>query len=278
MELRILMQALLSKWRIILPIFGITFFAAWMFTRMQPSIYEAKATHILNLSESFNDQREIATVLDIISRRVEIATTFVEVATSRRIKILAAQELGLPPEIRNRLSVSSRLIAGTNIIEISVQGTDPILVRDFTNAIGSSTVTYIHNLYEIYHLEPLDNAVTPQTPIRPRATLNLILGGLFGLVLGAGFAFISNYLQTEQGDSRIRSGLDEDLKDSQLDYLTMMQLRQDLTTLHAKMNMTNEQLQQIQHTLTSTKRKAEEMNYTIGNQEKLPEDNHNNNQ
>jgi diguanylate cyclase (GGDEF)-like protein len=110
----------------------------------------------------------------------------------------AADALGLSRSERKGLSVSSRLIAGTNILEISVQGNSPTLVRDYANAIGAKTVDYVRSLYEAFELSPLDEATLPGSPINSNEVLNLVLGGIVGLVLGMGLAFLTDYLRTSQ--------------------------------------------------------------------------------
>jgi non-specific protein-tyrosine kinase len=87
-------------------------------------------------------------------------------------------------------------MAGTNVIEITVEGTNRQLVKVFADAIGASTASYVQELYEAYGLTALDPAIPPQSPVRPRAMLNLALGTALGLALGAGLAFLSEYLDT----------------------------------------------------------------------------------
>ncbi|MEM2125329.1 MAG: diguanylate cyclase [Candidatus Methanosuratincola sp.] len=196
MELKVYLRILRRKWWIALPVFVFTFVPVLIYTINQPNIYEAKATYVAKLSASLEgDNRNLASALDILSRRVEIATTYAEVANSTLIKDLATREAGLSVSERSGMSVNSRVIAGTNVIVISVQGTDPELVKEFTNAVGKSTQSYVHGLYETYELALLDQAVTPKTPIRPQRSLYLGLGGIFGLALGLAAVFLSEYLQ-----------------------------------------------------------------------------------
>jgi diguanylate cyclase (GGDEF)-like protein len=195
MELRVYLRTLISKWWIVLIVFLITYGATLAFTFTQKPVYQGRATYVVKLNASFSNDKDLASAVDILSRRTEIATTYTIVANSRQIKRLAAEELGLPAEQRADVSVASQLVPGTNVLELTVQAHDPVLARDFTNAAGTKLVLYAKDLYETYTLELLDASGLPDAPIKPNKLLNLMLGGVMGLILGSGFAFLAAYLQ-----------------------------------------------------------------------------------
>jgi GGDEF domain-containing protein len=94
------------------------------------------------------------------------------------------------------LEVSGEVVAGTNMLKILAEGTNPTVVREFADQIGVETVKFVSNLYDIFELEPLDAATTPQSPIKPNLILNLIMGVVIGAAMGTGIAFISYYMRT----------------------------------------------------------------------------------
>jgi diguanylate cyclase (GGDEF)-like protein len=194
MELKVYLQILLKKWWLVIPTFLITLTSGIVFTYTRTPIYSATTTYVVVPGPSFGDVGNFANGLDILGRRDEIATTFAEIAASHRIKKLAADALSLS-SIRG-YSVDSKLRAGTNIIEITIEGPDPIIVRDLANAIGTSIEEYVQGLYEVFELVPLDEATISQEPTSPNKSLNIALAVTFGLVLGAGLAFLSQYLET----------------------------------------------------------------------------------
>lgn len=195
MELKVYGRILARRWWIVLPNLFITFAATLVLTFAEPPVYRSSATFVLKLGASFQDDKGFVSALDILSRRAEIAATYTEVATSRLIKRQAADMMGLTAAERGDLSVSSRAVGGTNVLEISVEGLDPVLARDFTDAIGAQTIAYVRGLYETYELEPLDEAALRTTPISPNYALNLGLGAALGLCLGVGLAFLAEYLR-----------------------------------------------------------------------------------
>lgn len=195
MELRAYLRILASKWWIVLLTFLITYTMTLALTFIQKPLYQARATFVVTLGSPFRSDKDFASAVDILSRRTEIGTTYATVMNSRRIRRLAGDRLNLSEEQRADVAVSSRLLPGTNVLEITTQAHDPVLARDFTNAVGAVTVAYTRGLYETYNLEPLDQANLPDTPIRPNKPLNLVLGALIGLVLGCSLAFLAAYLQ-----------------------------------------------------------------------------------
>jgi capsular polysaccharide biosynthesis protein len=185
---------------LVVPIFLAALAATTYFTMQQTPIYRATSTYVATLNALIMEDQELVGALDILSRRTEIVTTYSEVAKSRHIKTQAADALGVPEDTRRQLAVSSRVLAGTNLLEISVEGPDPALASTFANEIGVKTAGYVQGLYETYELTPLDAAAAPRRPVRPNLGLNLLIGGLAGLTLGIGAAFFSTYMQ--EGTSR----------------------------------------------------------------------------
>lgn len=193
MELKAYFRILLKKWWIVIPVFLVTLTSGIVFTYTRTPIYSATTTYVVVPSPSFSDIRSFANGLDILGRREEIATTFAEIASSRRIKELASSSLSL--QSSRDYSVSSKLRAGTNIVEMTVEGPNPVVTRDLANAVGTAIEEYVQGLYEVFVLVPLDEATTPWRPISPNKPLNLTLAAVFGLALGAGLAFLSEYLE-----------------------------------------------------------------------------------
>ena len=143
MEMKAYWRILKRRWWLLLFGFAVVFGITWYLTSRQPLIYEASTTFVIRprVSEGSVGE-EFVRALDIVSRRVEINTTFAEVATSRLIKNQAKERLGLSSAEQEGLNVTARVVGGTNVMEISAEGHDPGVVRDFANAVGTETVNY----------------------------------------------------------------------------------------------------------------------------------------
>jgi diguanylate cyclase (GGDEF)-like protein len=202
MELKIYWRMLKRRWWLVAMTLLIVVGATYALTSRQRPVYETSATFVIRprLSPTAGTEAErsddFVRALDMVSRRVEINTTFAEVATSRLIKQEAIAELGLTSAQRQGLAVSSRVIGGTNVLEISVEGHDPAIISDFANVVGERTVAYVSGLYDVFELEPLDAAASPSRPVRPNLIINLLMGLVLGLALGGSLVFMLQYLET----------------------------------------------------------------------------------
>jgi capsular polysaccharide biosynthesis protein len=242
MELRDYLQIIIRKIWIILPVLIVTLVATAIYTSRQQPVYSTRATFVARLNEAFIDNKSDASALDILSRRTEIATTFSEIAKSRRVKFFAAERLGLSQDNRRDLVVNSRLIAGTNIMEISAEGSDPVLVRDFTNAVGVVTIEYVNSLYEAYQLVSLDEATVPTGPATSNR-INYILGAVVGLALGLGFAFLSEALTPTRKPERESSPVEAAEPES---GYASSSLQHELSDLKMQIEQTQLMVQNVQ--------------------------------
>ena len=195
MELKVYFQILLKKWWIVLSVFLITLTAGIFLTYTTTPIYQARATYVVVPNASLGTSgRDVASGLDLIGRREEIAATFSQIAASRTIRNLALEKLSLSAV--NGYEINSRVVAGTSIMVFEVEGPDPVITQNLANAVAKAAEEYVKSLYEVFTLLPLDEATLPRVPISPNVTMNLALSAFFGLILGLGLAFLAQYLET----------------------------------------------------------------------------------
>ncbi len=165
-------------------------------------------------------------LLETLGRHLSIASTYVEVASSRLIKQRAAESLNLSALQRENLTVNGEAVAGTNIIKISAQGVDPEIARDYANQVGVETVVFVSGLYEVFELEPLDAATTPRNPVSPSLLLNLRFGLFLGAALGAGLSLLIAYLRMPQTATHRFDIIDPEVGANNLAYFRL-RLRRD---------------------------------------------------
>ena len=189
MELRSLLQILVTRWWIIVPTFLITLGVAGVLALSQDPSYEAGTSLIVTPAADIAD--ETLSALAVISRQTEITDTFAQVASSRLIQRVAADELALTGDQRRDAAIVSRLVTGTTQLSITASSTDPALAAAYANAVADALVDFVGERYAVFDVFVVDVASVPANPVSPNVPLTLGLGGVAGLLLGIGLAVVA---------------------------------------------------------------------------------------
>jgi capsular polysaccharide biosynthesis protein len=191
MEIKLFLQLLLKRWWIMLIIIVVTIISTLIFTRYQTETYSSSVTYVVSPSPEILNGTNFLSGLSVLGGQPTVANTYASIATSAIIKQNAIDALGISLSQASNLDVDSRVQSGTNVIEITVEGPDPLLVQTFANKIGESTVDYVKKFDSVYDLIILDSAKAPDRPIRPNLRLNLVLGLALGFSLAGGLVLLS---------------------------------------------------------------------------------------
>jgi diguanylate cyclase (GGDEF)-like protein len=100
------------------------------------------------------------------------------------------------------------VLPDANIIRFSVQGPDPKVAATLANGIGQNAIDFIGNLYVIYNIQFLDQALAPTEPIAPKPVQNAGLALLVGIVIGVGLAIFRDQLSSTIDNLSERNKID----------------------------------------------------------------------
>lgn len=189
MELRSLLQTLVTRWWVIIPTFLITLGVAGVLALGQDPSYEASTSIIVTPAADAAD--ETLSTLAVISRQTEITDTFAQIASSRLIQRTAADELALTGDQRRGVRIVSRLVTGTTLLSITASAPDPDLASAYANAVSAALVDFVNERYAVFDVSVVDEASVPEVPVSPNVPLTLGLGGAAGLLLGIGLAVVA---------------------------------------------------------------------------------------
>lgn len=192
MELRSLIRVFAEKWWLVVPTFMVAFGATALLTLTQPAVYQSSSTYVVKVTSTAG--QDILSALGLLSRQTEIAETYAQVAQSRAIREAAIAALKLDAGQQNDVGLESRLVAGSNLLQLSVTSTDKKLAQSYCTAVGDALVTYANKLYPSFVLVDLDPAALPDRPVSPNIPLNLGLGLLVALLLAGGVGYVAAVL------------------------------------------------------------------------------------
>ena len=196
METAAYLEIVKRRWRLVAIGMVATVAFTALFVSFQPSMFESSGTYVVRpRTENVDDA---ARAIDTLVRGVEINSTFASIASSRLIRS-RAKELVDSSINTSGLKTSGRVIAGTNILELSVVGEDVNAVHALAVAVGEVTVAYIQDLDEIFELTPLDAPRVPRVPVGPNRPLTIMLGVIMGALLGAALAVGIELLRPGRG-------------------------------------------------------------------------------
>src|SRR3954463_297259 len=163
--------------------------------------YEAQVQQFVSIADSSDNQNNILSGSQFTLQRVK---SYTQVATSAQVLDPVIQQLKLPTtngELAGRVTATNPL--DTVLIEISVQDTNPQRAADVANAIGKQLSRVVQEIESPQSGAPAPVKLTttqpasvPTVPVAPRKSLNLALGLLVGVALGAGGALLREQLNT----------------------------------------------------------------------------------
>jgi capsular polysaccharide biosynthesis protein len=258
MEPRLIFRTMARQWWIFLTVILITVGATLFLTLRQTPIYRAKGTYIIRLNSEITDAKTVSTLLDSLNRYAELQGTYSEIAMSQMIKRQAGSKMELPGSELRKLSVSSRTLPGSKILEITVQGENPELIRDFTKVVGEETMAYVNELYPSYEIAPLDSPNAPNTPVSPKIPFNLVVGTLLGVFLGFVAVLVSSLLR---GDFRNRSVIPSDVEEPS----ELVPLKQELESLLQQCEVIRVELNETRELIHNTESEARTLRATLNN-------------
>lgn len=112
-----------------------------------------------------------------------------------------ANVVGAPENIGNLIAVNSE--QNSQVINITVQHTNPIIATDIANEIGRVFSKEVPELMSVDNVKILSDASVPMFPVKPNIMLNTAIAAVLGMMIGVAIAFLKVVL-----DRRIKTEQD----------------------------------------------------------------------
>jgi capsular exopolysaccharide synthesis family protein len=202
MDLKDYVRVIRQRWLALVAgaLIGLALAAGYMF--LQTPQYQAK-------SQLFVSVKAGASALDVSQGNAfaeKRVISYVSLATSPRVLQAVAQELGLSGGSQ---ALTGRVVATTPtqtvLINITATDPDPQQAAKIANSSATQLIKAVNEVEDVsvVHLSVFEEAAAPSAPSTPRMPLDLVLGMLFGLVCGGGYAILREIF-----DTRIRNQSD----------------------------------------------------------------------
>jgi len=176
--------------------------AAWQVTNLLPRRYEASAAVFVGSTAPAAD---IMAGVQYTSLAQSLVTSYGELAETRRLARAAAKTAGLPVgDVAGRVTTETR--PGVQLLRLRAWARSGEVAAQVANAAAAALISHVDSLgggATHVGVRLVDAATVPGGPVSPRLPLNLLVGGLVGLLAGLALA-----LGRERLDHRLRTAAD----------------------------------------------------------------------
>lgn len=174
-------------------------------------VYEGNVTLIVGRSFDSNNER---VRYDDILMYQKLVKTYSELAKSRLVinEVISKLKYNMTyKDIINNLKVNPK--GDTQILELTVQYENPEMAVELANTLSEVFILKVHEVMDTRDIRIMDKAQPPESPVKPRVALNILMAAFIGLLFSVSFIFLRQYL-----DNTLKT--EEDIS-KRLDIMTL---------------------------------------------------------
>lgn len=157
---------------------------------LQP-IYEAFTTLIVSKP---SDEEAIIQYSDVLLSQ-KLVKTYGEILKSRNVSNQVIENLRLnisSEQLKQKVTITP--VNDTEIVQIKVMDINPELAQSIANELAEVFIKDVKRIMNIENVQVIDRAEIPLEPSKPKPRLNMIIGGVLGIIVGLGIIFLLEYL------------------------------------------------------------------------------------
>lgn len=196
-DLRQYWDVLCKRWLIVilLPLIAALTSGVISFMIIKP-VYQASTTLIVGKKAS-ETGLAAAQMLDnsVLQANQQLAKTYATIAQSRTVEQNVIKDLDLKLTVADLDKlISITPVKTTEILEIQIENTNPMLAAGIANAMASEFSKAVIEIKKVDSVSIIDTAVTPTLPVKPNKKLNILIAFVVGLMASIGLVFLLEYL------------------------------------------------------------------------------------
>lgn len=208
MEIKMYLRMLQRGWWLVVLCPLVTMAVALTFDYMSKPTYASTARYVVSPDAAIGAS-DVLDSINILDKR-SIVTTYAAVLNSDTIFAQSIVDLKLDPVQVEGYLRSAIVLPETNVLEVTVEGSDPQLTMIVANSIGKQAISYIDGLNQGFNIRVLDPAQMSTTPISPDPVRDVSLAIVFGVVLGVSLAIVREQLISPIETFLKRNTIDQD--------------------------------------------------------------------
>ncbi len=208
MEIKMYLRMLQRGWWLVVLCPLVTMAVALTFDYMSKPTYASTARYVVSPDAAIGAS-DVLDSINILDKR-SIVTTYAAVLNSDTIFTQSIVDLKLDPVQVEGYLRSAIVLPETNVLEVTVEGSDPQLTMIVANSIGKQAISYIDGLNQGFNIRVLDPAQMSTTPISPDPVRDVSLAIVFGVVLGVSLAIVREQLISPIETFLKRNTIDQD--------------------------------------------------------------------
>ncbi len=199
MDFKDLLRLVGRRWKTIAAMFCLGVIAAAAFTFSQTPMYHSTARVFISTDDTNPATAYYASVFG--TQRVQ---SYADLASSGQVmqKVIKRLDLNLtPPELASK--VTATVATNTVLITLEVKDSNARVAQQLTQALASEFTSYLAEVETPTgkNLAPVKATVTDEasydaSPVSPHTGLNIAIGAILGLILGAALAVVRDLLDT----------------------------------------------------------------------------------
>ena len=160
--------------------------------------YQATTSLLLatNSAQSTTGADSSITTTDV-TLNSKLVSTYSKLVKSNKLVRTVISNLSLKmDEDELKKSVSVTAAEDTEVIEISVKNTDPVLATKIANEIAKVFIDNIKEFYGVENVHVVDVAEVPQSPYNINHAKDIIIFAFIGAIIAVMYVLLSNMLDT----------------------------------------------------------------------------------
>jgi len=220
MDIRRIISMLLKRWPVIVIVAFLGGLLLWVYSSVYITpVYTATATMIVNKSQYQASEQDQYSYSDILLTQKLVASYIIIMESDQNLQLVQTELQSSSKNLKDlngkisigqiRSTLNIQGVGETEVLQINVSNTNPLLAADIANALIKVSPATIIRIIKAGSAEVIDTAKPPTSPVKPVVWHYGAIGVFIGLILSIGLIFLRDFFDnTFKTEDDIRNALE----------------------------------------------------------------------